>query len=43
MGIVFFKPPKLPSEGLWQVLGWKMLEKMRQLIRMVLEHRCVMG
>ena len=42
-GIVLSKPPKTLREGLWQVLGWKMLEKRRQLIRMALVHTCVMG
>ena len=41
MHIILSKPPKTPSEGLWEVLGWKTREKRRQLVRMVLVHRCV--
>ena len=43
MRIVLSKPPKTPSEGLRMVLGWKMLVKRRQLMRMALVHRCVTG
>ena len=43
MRIVLSKPPKTPSEGLQEVLGWKTLVKRRQLMRMVLVHRCVTG
>ena len=41
--ILLSKPPKPPSEGLRQVLGWKTLERRRQFMRMALVHRCITG
>ena len=41
--IVPSKPPKTPSEELRQVLGWKTLEKRRELMRMAMVHRCMTG
>ena len=41
MRIVLSKPPKTPSEGLRQVLGWKTLEKRREQMRLAMVHRCI--
>ena len=43
MRIVLSKPPKTPSEGLREVLGWKTLVKRRQLMRMALVHSVLQG